>query len=416
MSTLRDKLISATFPSLLHTSDNAEFDSTGVIQMQDGNGNPSSLFLGRHNQGAQITGNFLVTGTTHRVIGATTLVGGFIALSSTANMVLSGNTIRLTCGSPTAGGKNTILGNTDILGTTHNINGSTLITINGTTTTINGTTTNLNGTSTNITGTQLNIRATGSGSDVTISGDTIINNAVANKTSTFTISGGASTFRCASLNVDTNTPTHINSIVTDIGSATDHVGSTTNIRSETIKFTGLSSTGNGKAGRILALLDNDGKAGFVDIDDLKSVGTLSFTKTTYVGHTEGADPVDTFTLTGGTQNNIFTLNLGSGWSDAKGAVLFLRTLSDIDNSFFEFVTSVAGTDPSVFNNKVFNACRMYVAASDDESHRIGVQFMTPVLVNTSTGVGTVYIKNTIVGGFNANDPLVFEVFIIARQY
>lgn len=130
MSDLQNKLISLTYPSLLHTGDNNEaFPDNGVVQMEDGTGIKSSLFLGKSGQGAVINGHLDVfansIGTPNRIVGFTTMHGSNLTLSATPSngqFTLSAATIRIT------GTTNNITGITNnMFGTTNNINGITNI-------------------------------------------------------------------------------------------------------------------------------------------------------------------------------------------------------------------------------------------------------------------------------------------------
>ena len=54
--------ISTTYKSLLKTTDNAELPTSGKVRITDGKGNDSSLFIAQGTGGAQVCGNFSVTG------------------------------------------------------------------------------------------------------------------------------------------------------------------------------------------------------------------------------------------------------------------------------------------------------------------------------------------------------------------
>jgi hypothetical protein len=65
MASLTGQKIKDTYDGLLKTTDSTQgLPETGITRIQDGLGNPSSLSLGREEEGAEITGDFSVTGNT----------------------------------------------------------------------------------------------------------------------------------------------------------------------------------------------------------------------------------------------------------------------------------------------------------------------------------------------------------------
>jgi hypothetical protein len=62
MSTLQGKKIKDTFDGLIKTNNEDQLPGTGQVLLQDGNGNDSSLSLGRSGEGVSLNGNLDVTG------------------------------------------------------------------------------------------------------------------------------------------------------------------------------------------------------------------------------------------------------------------------------------------------------------------------------------------------------------------
>jgi hypothetical protein len=96
--------ISTTYKSLLKTTDNAELPTSGKVRITDGKGNDSSLFIAQGTGGAQVCGNFSVTGDSSAANLIATTKGTFANIETT--------------GAATIGGAATIATNLGVSGTT----------------------------------------------------------------------------------------------------------------------------------------------------------------------------------------------------------------------------------------------------------------------------------------------------------
>lgn len=373
MSDLRDKLISSTFPSLLHTTNDAVLPTTGVVLIEDGSGNPSALSLGLSGRGATITGNLTVAGTTNRIIGATTLVGTTIALSSTGNLTLSGITNRIT------GVSNTITGNTTINGVV-SLNGASNA-IAGTVTIQGATTVNDNAT---ITG---NASITGT---TTIGGTTTVNDNL-NVVGNFDVTGTTV--------IDGTTTINDNLNVT--GTA-DVAG----LRIVEMDFPTVAVNGQILVG------NSSGNVQFTDISNVVSTGPNTYTKTQYLTPT-GLPTGVTFNMSS-TENSFIGVTLPSTWTGeetVKGGVFFLEMTSILsDVTTYQIAVSPEGPNGTSNQDRTTYPVALFYSSANS---KLGVQFQCPVQPATSpTNTPSLWFRYS----GTSTGSVSFKLYTIAKQY
>lgn len=332
MATLQDKLISASYPSLLHHSDQTTglpADEVGLIE--DGSGVATALSLGRADNGATITGNFNVFGNTNKIVGSTTLHGTSHTLSA----------------NPTSGVIILSAFNNRIIGTTNNIL---------------ATTNNINASINNFNAITTNIGNTASSSICKITSP----NFIATSTLVTSLSVGSITYPNTASG-KSGQPLVANA-AGDVA-FTNSLGALT-VTGLTVGSIDYPNTASGTSGQILVSNGND--VVFSPIGDITSSDPDIITQTKFPTSPSSSNNNTTIT-TPGTENWQTVSFSGGSLAGYKGVILYIEPTTTIQDED-KWLKLEASPDQT----RIFP---VYLAIADDahdNQYLFGTQFMCPI--------------------------------------